>query len=686
MDFAIFKAAVSKRFEFLARHSLFRVNLDADNGQGTIISGRDRIWATYLSAFPAGADPIFRERTEHDCNCCKSFIRAVGNCVAIVDGKLETLWDLKVSDPNYQIVADAMAAFVRNGKVTDIFLHMESTAGRDKTFEQVLGGENITWNHLAVTLPRDTVVDKHDIPSTLNGPRDDHQVLHRSLTEFSVEALDIVRELIAQNSLYRGEEDKYATTEFHKLKTVFDTLLTDQAKDLFVWTKVKGISGAVSRIRNSTIGTLLIDLSAGVELDVAVAKYEDKKSGTKYKRPTALVTKGMIDKAKETLQKLGLVSALERRFAGISDITVDNILFADRSAKALMADSIMDELTPTSNTRPKNLDKVEEVTMNGFITNILPHVKTIEVLLENQHLTNMVSLIAPGDPTSGSLFKWDNRFSWSYNSGVADSIKERVKNAGGSVNGVLCCRLAWEYSDDLDFHMYEPSGGTHISFSNKRQKSICGGMLDVDANGGDGQRPDPCENIFYEDKSRMKEGDYRLTVHNWNRRSAGIGFEAQVEFDGKTFNFSYPRVVADKEEVNIAVINYSKTAGFTIKSDLGQINLSKEFWNLKTQNFHKVNVLMMSPNYWDGQVGVGNKHYFFMLEDCLNDGSARGIFNEFLKDELNPHRKVFEMVGSKINLASTEAQLSGLGFSSTLKSHVVVRVTGAFTRLIKIVF
>ena len=94
---------------------------------------------------------------------------------------------------------------------------------------------------------------------------------------------------------------------------------------------------------------------------------------------------------------------------------------------------------------------------------------------------------------------------------------------------------------------------------------------------------------------------------------------------------------------------------------------------------------MNSPNHWDGEK-TGNKHWFFILDGCKNDSKARGFFNEFLDEGLRDHRKVFEVLGSKMKTEKSDEQLSGLGFSSTQKNHVLCKVGGSFNRTIKINF
>lgn len=671
MEFTKFKIAVAKQFEAMAKHTLFRTSVEKDD-----------LWDTYLKSFPPGTNPLYKTRTEYDCNCCKNFIRAVGNVVAVIEGKMVSVWDTKIDEPNFQVVADALAKKVKSFPIVDNFLHFEATAGTNLTrFDSPEGVQ--TWNHFFVNLPPAYVMKGTDIGTSLGTSRANHDVLARSLAELDLDAVDTVLDLIAQNSLYRGQEHKATLEAFRKLKVDYDKLPSAQ-QNLFAWVKSVSAPGAVTRVRNTSIGTLLIDLSAGVDLEIAVKKFEAVVAPANYKRPTALVTKAMIDKAKATITELGLNSALERRYANIEDITINNVLFANRSARKSMDADVFDELSAKVSTKPKSMDKIEEVPIAKFLSDILPKATSLELLIENRHAANLVSLIAAADPTAKQLFKWPNLFSWSYNGEMADSIKEKVKAAGGSVEGVLCCRLAWDYTDDLDFHMFEPAGG-HISYMIRRQFSHCGGQLDVDANGADGPRADPVENIFYPSTNRMAEGVYRLVVHNYNRRSSGTGFEVEIEFGGQTFHIAHDRVLREHDQIEVAQIEYTKKDGFKLLKSLPSSQVSKELWGLTTQTYVPVNVLMFSPNYWDDHQ-VGNQHYFFMLEGCRNEGQARGFFNEFLSNDLNVHRKTLEMVGSKMRPGSAERQLSGLGFSSTQRSSVLCRVQGSFSRSINLVF
>ena len=139
------------------------------------------------------------------------------------------------------------------------------------------------------------------------------------------------------------------------------------------------------------------------------------------------------------------------------------------------------------------------------------------------------------------------------------------------------------------------------------------------------------------------------------------------------------------ETIAVAIISYSHKDGFKIVKSLPSTQASKQVWGLPTQSFRRAGVVMLSPNHWD-EHAVGNKHYFFILDGCRNDGKARGFYNEFLNEGLSEHRKVLEIVGAKMKTEESDRQLSGLGFSSTQRNSVTVRVTGKFTRTVKVLF
>ena len=672
MLFKPFGDAVAKQFAKMSSQQLYRVDI-----------GPDDLWETYLGSFPEGSNPMFKSRTEHDCNCCKQFIRTVGAVVTVKNGVAASIWDIKVDNPNYQAVANALSALVKNRPLSKPFMHFERTVGTEKSFQQMDNGVH-TWDHFFVTLPTKYVMPIADIPSWMGDKQSTYDMLLRGLQTITLDSVDTVLELIAQNSLYRGEEHVHTLSAFKDILTnKFATDPTDIniGKQAFVWDNVFSSSAAVTRIRNTSIGTLLVDISEGMDLEAAVKSFESKVAPTNYKRSSAVVTKGMVDKARADIERLGITSALQRRHAHLDDININNVLFADRSAAAVMGD-VFDDLVTTAPAR--KMSKVEDIHIDQFIADVLPNVAQIEVLVDNDHTNRFVTLIAPDNASSTNIFKWDNNFSWSYTGDVTDSIKERVKKAGGSVEGDLCCRLAWDYTDDLDFHMEEPSGGT-IYFGTRRRRSLNGGMLDVDANGADGMRDDPVENIFYKSRFDMAPGKYVLKVNNFNRRGDGIGFEVEIDLNGVTHNMNYAKAVRGREFITVCTFMVDKQHNIEFIPNLQTQSATKTVWGLSTQQFHKVSTVMMSPNYWDGS-GVGNKHYFFMIDGCASEGNVRALYNEFLINELNPHRKVIEMIGGKLKTAADPQQLSGLGFSSTQRGELMCRVSGKFTRNIRIIF
>ena len=297
-----------------------------------------------------------------------------------------------------------------------------------------------------------------------------------------------------------------------------------------------------------------------------------------------------------------------------------------------------------------------------------------------------MSVIAPVEPTAPSLFKWDNPFSWSYVNALTDSIKEKVKDAGGNVEGVIRISLAWHNHDDLDLWVRQPNG-TLIGYNTfkKPGKTAEGGQLDVDMNAGHGTSRTPVENITWDDKNKILEGEYIVRVNQFAKREAkDYGFTVEVECNGELFTFENSVSMADKAWETACIFTYSKTEGVTFKNGMASKGISKEKWGISTNKFQKVSMIMNSPNHWEKE--IGNKHVFFVIEGAKNDETPRGFFNEFLKEDLTKNRRVFEVLGAKLKVEPSDKQLTGIGFSTTQRNHVICRVEGNFKRTLKVTF
>lgn len=653
-DFSKFSKAVQAKLDSMAKGRLFKVDVDSD-----------LLYQTYLSAFPEGTNPIFRTRHEYDCSCCKNFIRNIGKVVTIKNNRLVTVWDVQIDEYPFDIVAKVMSEFVSRQRIENVYLSKEPRYGQEFTLELLEDKTTRRWNHFVGILPRQHQSSKP--AEAVAGFLGDFQVLRRSLEELSTSALSTVVDLINDKTLYRGEEHLGLVRSFMAAKTAYDAFPHND-KDLFIWQNIG--QGAVSRFRNTVIGTLVSDLSEGVDLEKAVKAFESKVAPANYKRPKALITPRMIEDAMKTIRELGLEPALERRFAKFSDVSVNDVLFVDNSVKGQMIGGLEGELLKTVKSPPVDVKNAVEISIDEFMHSVLPKAQTVQVLVKNSNLNNLMSLTAPVNRDVARLFKWDNNFAWSYDGNIADSdIKTRVKAAGGKVDALLRCSLGWSNFDDLDIHVHTPAR-EHIYFGNKRD------ILDVDMNAGMGRSRTPVENTCW-DSRNLKDGVYAVDVHNYKRReSIDVGFTLEVEFGGviRTFHYSKPTTTGQTIKCLQLVVKDQVLQDIEVmSSDIRSEAASQDKWGIKTETFVDVSSIIFSPNYW-GENQIGNKHWFFILKDCLNPEPTRGIYNEFLDDRLAEHRKVFEIIGEKTKCQPTSEQMSGLGFSSTRSSLLTVKV------------
>ena len=224
MDFTILSTALYARFQELGKYPLFRVDVDGDE-----------IYELYLSSFPEGTNPIHIERTQHDCSCCKHFIRTMGNVVAIIEGTPVSIWETAINDPTYQTVVDTLARRVRGAKITGPFLHNMRRVGTEATHQLLEDNSLREWNHFHVDIPNRCHRSASDIPTMIGNMKTAFATSTRAYTEITPEAVSTTLELIHQGSLYRGEEYRERVTLFQHYQAAWFDLDTQDERDIALW-------------------------------------------------------------------------------------------------------------------------------------------------------------------------------------------------------------------------------------------------------------------------------------------------------------------------------------------------------------------------------------------------------------------------------------------------------------------
>lgn len=656
------------------------------------VSGKD-LWDLYLNSFKELK--VFRDpnSNEHNCNCCRHWFYRYSNVVAIKDNKIISLFDIEV-DEEYTPSFEAVRNAIHNSTICNLFTEDSAFCTKEKGGEFYIFGtpKNIkiyskeeadkfgvvqpniayTFEHYFLRCP------KKYINRNVNSKRDDFNVTQRALEEFSIDLYDLVIEFIDQNSIINSTQYVGMLRAMKKLKQEYDL---QENKDLFLWKKLDFIESP--RFRNSVIGTLFIELSEGKDIEEAIKAYNYKVDPVNYMKASAPISQRQINEAFKFAQENGYESAFNRRFATLADIEAADIMHMSGESSTKVV-SIFDKVVPTNQPTKNNFDKAQSIKIDDFIKNLLPKTKNLKVYLTNKLLKNLVALTAPAEKDSKNIFSWSNNFSWTYINNLTgvSQLAEEVKKAGGVIDAPFRFSIMWNEDGrsivDLDAHCQTPRG--EIMYSDKR---IDGGRLDVDMIN---PPTTGVENIYWQDLSTLRDGDYVFLIYNYNGRKNN-GAKAELVWYDEIYKFHIKDEIKTNHPIKLATLTIKN--GQLVKSELNTDYLIdseaivKTKWGLKTQQFHKVNLMCLSPNYWSDN--KGNKHYFFMLEDCKSEDTLRGFHVENLKADLKPHRKVLEILAFKnqIEPDPTKEQLCGIGFNATIADELIAMVDN---KIIKIVF
>lgn len=669
-----------------------------------------QIWEKYLSSFKPEDDPVFRDPSSsvHNCNLCNNFIRRYGNIVAINDDlEIVSLFDIIPEDDEYKPSFKVLSELLKHSPVKEVFFETydelnslpyekcnksqkvfklgiaqntkQYTPEEAQKFGVVKADEIRTFNHFHLVIDKD-FVDKSgkSVATIMSSYRGAKEVFMRAMEEIPLNVLETVSELILQDSILNGKSYLDKLEKIIEKKKVYDTISSDK-KDNWCW--LMSYKFPFAGFKNELIGVICTELSEGKPLNDACLDWNKRADPVNYMKAKAPITPAQIESARKFVEENNYEASFYRRCATIEDIKASEILHLSGGDTKIKEISIFDKVKPTasvSGLKKSDFDKVQEIPIDEFMDKILPTCQSVEALFLGSQSGNLVTLLTTDKSDSKPIFKWDNNYSWTYKGNLAGKslVKDNVKKVGGNIEGYLRFSIMWNEDGkdivDLDAHATEPNG-TEIYYGSYRgSKTSMLGSLDIDM-----IRPSKIgvENIFWTDKDKLKDGHYRFWIKNYDGGSNKGIKRAEIEIAGQVFSYEIrDEITGNCQIADITIkdgelVNISHAAAPTNVDDFAQ-----EIYGLETNKFHKVNLVCLSPNFW-GSNKVGNKHFFFMLDKAKASESLRGFHNEFLCSDLLVHRKVMDTLGEVSKAVSTENQLSGLGFNSTVRDELIVRLT-----------
>lgn len=651
----------------------------------------DQLWQMYLDSWP---DP--EEKQGYNCRNCRHFVERYGNLLILrPDLSVVSIW--RFLDPNIEM-STYMASYVESQPIKSYFFTKptESVLGVAKNYSEKYARY---WHHFSFNIPKHFQLSpgyRQTLAGLISQKNDMVNTLRRSVTEIRTETLELVLEMIATKAITMADSQVPLIEGLRHLIAEFSQL-DPQKQDAWLWYKAETSPIGVVRLRQTLMGQFILDVQTALDndssLDGPINAWFDRNDPRNYNRPKNFVTSKQAEQFRKQLQDLGYDKSLGRRHATLDDVG-EHYLWKYSQDNALegVSESTdpLDLLVGTAKKHTKTSLKVDQLerattmSLEEFVTKVLPKTSRLELLLKPNLSSNLVSLIAPVNEDAPAITAWDNGRSWTYAGGLATSpIAERVKKAGGVVDALNRFSLSWESPSDLDLHLeiLDEKDATydHIFFSKDRKgwKST-GYHLDVDANAVL-VKPDPVENIYLNgDRIKNVKKGYRLVlyVHNYTYRSdakldaAGFQVEAKFGDDLLTWRFDggmFPRhkqkyvigvwevVDPDKAEIKLLKSEYKFTEG----------GAETELWGLVTDQFHLVNLITTSPDTWDN-ISEAKSHLFFFLDGCENPEKVRGLFNVQIKTEiLEGNKRAFEVLGGLLDVEPVPAktQLSGIGVS-----------------------
>lgn len=361
-------------------------------------SAASSLYDVFLSHLPAELKPHYA------CRCCRKFVERFGD-VVVVDAKTgktsSALWPTAGVPEAFRLAIAEIRNLVHAAAITGVLVSSEAHLGSLDT---------PPWSHMSLVWP---IARRHSSPlktaeAHAAALKEERGMLVRGLGDFTVEHLTKALTLLSSGTLVRPEKGeplvKWAVQQhaaFGKLK--------GPAYDNMLWLTAATAPTGFCHIRSGVVGTLLEDITAGLDVAAIVKRWAEKLDPMQYMRAQVAPAAGQLKRAESVIEKMAAAGSLRRRYALRGDV-VETIWEARVPASPQPSGPVFGHLTakpakaPGS---PKMLDLPEQrMTLEKFRRTVLATATQIEYLVPTA-TTQLAALVTTADPESPPILQWD---------------------------------------------------------------------------------------------------------------------------------------------------------------------------------------------------------------------------------------------------------------------------------------
>lgn len=368
-----------------------------------------------LPAAFLGSLPTADLQRRHMCRACDDFIERYGGLVTVDEaGGVESpVWPsasaTSSAEPDLGPYAAAVAALqrlVRRARVVGVFVPERAQLGLPSNEDRARG---CAWYHLAARLdPAMVWRDRLKTASQREAELAEHHgMVGRALGDYGEDLLRLVLAMAEAGKLARDEKITGPARWLLDLHDRRRHARDARRADAMLWRAVATAPVGFAGLRGGVLGSLLDDLKAGMSQDDAARRFAARMAGDQYQRPQAPPTAGNVRRAEEVVSRLGIASALDRRFARLADVSRGVAWTPAPELSGPPLDGVFGHLVRPAKKAPTDVAGMTTVTWAKFARDVLPRAEALEVFLPHARI-NLGAFLVASDPLAPPILQWDH--------------------------------------------------------------------------------------------------------------------------------------------------------------------------------------------------------------------------------------------------------------------------------------